>query len=715
MQGNHRFNKRRLAWAISMALSTMAYHPAAYTQEKSAEATLPEVKVQASSGNEKARKNGYTASKGVSATKTDTQLIESPQSISVINEQQLQEQGSQTLQEAVRYSVGVTSEAYGLDNRGDWLFIRGTEHTEYRDGLRVQAQTYDMPRPNPYSLERIEVLRGPASVLYGSGTVGGIVNLVSKKPQAEQKRELNVQYGSYNHKQVGIDLTGPANESGSVLYRLVGAYNDSGTQVDHTDIKNWFIAPSLTFLPSDKTSLTLLGNFQRNQTDGATAAFPPHSGTISPNPNGRIPTSLFSGERGYDHHYLSQNSLGWQFAHEFDERWTFRQNARWSKSKLDYATLYPAIFTGVGGNPFVDANRRLVDRFGYANKQETSVFGVDNQLQSKWNLGETHHTVLLGVDHLWVKQHNRNGGSFSDTDFDLFNPVYGIVPASELATVTDQADQRVRQTGVYLQDQIRIGHWTVTAGVRNDTVTNKIESSEQQQDSAFSKRFGLVYLADNGLAPYASYSESFNPTVGVSATGKNFEPREGEQVEVGLRYQPVNTRNMYSVALFDLKESNRVVFDPAIGGNVQKAGVKARGVELDSLTSITNKLDLIANYSYTHARSDDGLGNETHVAEVHPHVATIWATYRFSLAGYEGFRAGAGARYIGANRDETNTLEVPSVTLFDAMLGYETEKWRASINALNITDETYVASCLSRGDCWYGSRARAVASVTLKF
>lgn len=703
--------KKTLAMAITaLSLNTQA-------AETPQETTLSEVAVEAdgvSAGN--SANDGYQTSEARSGTKTDTLLIETPQSITVVTEQQLKDQASQTLQEAVRYSTGVTSEAYGLDNRGDWLFIRGTEHTEYRDGLRVQAQTYDMPRPNPYSLERVEILRGPASVLYGAGTVGGMVNVISKRPQEKARREINFQYGSYDHKQVGIDLTGPLNDEGTVLYRLVASEADSGTQVDFTDTENWFIAPSLTLRPSDRTSLTLLANFQRDKTDGATAAFPPHSGTISHNPNGRLPTDLFSGERGYDHHYLSQQSLGWEFSHAFNDRWTIRQNARVSQSDLDYATLYPSIFSGVGGNAFQDANQRLVNRFGYANKQETEVVVVDNQLESKWNVGSTHHTVLMGVDHMNVLQENRNGSSFSPTLFDLYDPQYGIVPDSELAVAVDQPDQRVRQTGVYLQDQIRIGeHWTFTVGLRNDRVTDKVQGGEEQKDSAFSKRFGVVYLASNGLAPYFSYSESFNPVVGLDASNNTFKPRRGEQVEVGMRYQPVGSEDMYTVSVYDLQEENRLSSDPDNPNfSIQKGKVNVWGVELDAVTKVTDRLDLLANYTYTHARTKDG-SSESYVPEVHPHVASLWTTYRFSLGDYDGFKLGGGVRFIGSNRDETGTLDVPSVTLFDAMLAYETDDWRASLNALNITDETYIATCLSRGDCWYGSRARAVASVTFKF
>jgi iron complex outermembrane recepter protein len=697
--------------AVSIALIgwvTLAVESKAETQTSE---TLPAVTVKANA--DQGSDDGYVAKSALAGTKTDTEIIENPQSVTVVTEQQIAEQGSQTLQEIVRYSAGVTAEAYGLDNRGDWLFIRGTEHTEYRDGLRVQSQTFDMPRPNAYALERVEILRGPSSVLYGASTVGGQVNLVSKRPQAETRREMNLQYGSYDHKQVGIDLTGPMNETGSVLYRLVAMANDRGTQVDFTNMRKWFIAPSLTFIPSEDTSLMLLANFQRNDTDGATSAFPPHSGTILKNPNGKIPTRRFTGEPGYDHHDLAYNALGWEFKHDFNEIWSFRQNARASQSKLDYATLYPNVF-GNPENPFLDADQRLVNRFGYANKQETDVFTIDNQMVSKWNIGQTHHTVLLGIDYLQVKQDNRNGFSFSPTPFDLYDPVYGNVPPSELAVAVDQPGQKVNQIGVYLQDQVRIGdHWTVTAGIRNDLVRNKVQFTDEQDDSAFTGRIGAVYLADNGLAPYISYSESFNPEIGLDINNQSFKPKRGKQTEVGVRYQPPGSASMYTVSIYDLKESNRIVYLPA--GAVQKGEVNVWGLELDAIVSLTRKVDLLANYSYTHARTDDGDGGKGRLAEVHPHTASLWATYKFSLGDYDGFKMGGGVRYIGQNRDEAGVLKVPSTTLLDAMVAYEADEWLASLVANNLTDETYIASCLTRGDCWYGSRAKVIASFTYKF
>jgi iron complex outermembrane receptor protein len=685
---------------------------------QSAPTALPAVTVTGAQETAHGPSEDYVANRAATGTKTDTPIIETPQSISVVTDQQMLDQGAQTLQEAVRYSAGVTSEAYGLDNRGDWLFIRGTEHTQYYDGLRTQSQSWNMPRPEPYALERIEILRGPSSVLYGSSTAGGMVNVVSKRPQAEAAHELTVQYGSRDHKQVGMDFTGPITVDGDWLYRLVAMGYAKDTQVDFTDSARWLISPSLTWQPRDRTNLTLRAHVQRDYTDGATAAFPPHSGTILPNPNGELPTDLFTGEPDYDRFDIEQNFVGWEFEHGFDEHWTVRQNGRYSVSSLDYRTLYPNIFgLPIGSNQFQDANQRLVDRWGWANTEQMDVFLLDNQVQSQWYLGPMQHTVLVGIDYMDVNQDNRNGFSFSATLFDLFDPVYGNVPDSELAVAVDQSDQFVSQVGIYAQDQIKFGqHWVLMGGLRHDWLENEIEDGDEQSDTALTGRVGAVFLADNGLAPYASYSQSFNPEIGQNATGEAFEPKRGEQIEVGVRYQPKGSNSMVTVAAYDIDETNRLASDPNNPNEqVQLAGADIWGVEVEAVANVTRNLDLIASYAYTHARTHDAAGVESEIAEVHPHTAALWSKYEFSIGGVSGFSIGGGVRYLGSTTDETDTLDVPSVTLFDALFAYETGPWRLGVTASNITDETYIASCLARGDCWYGSRANVVGTVSYRF
>ena len=279
------------------------------------------------------------------------------------------------------------------------------------------------------------------------------------------------------------------------------------------------------------------------------------------------------------------------------------------------------------------------------------------------------------------------------------------------------------QVGFYAQDQMKFcQHWSLVAGLRHDTATSKVEDgvTKTQTDNATTGRIGAVYLADNGLAPYISYSESFVPVVGTNFFNKAYSPKTGKQTEVGLRYQPLNSNSMYTASMYKLKESNHLSSDPTNPNNQLQGGeAKVWGIELEALANLTDHIDLIANYSYTHARtnSDKDLVALTgpYIAEVHENVASTWATYQFSVADITGFKVGAGVRYVGSGTDETGTLDLPSVTLFDAMLAYENAKWKFALNGNNITDKTYITTCGARGDCWFGSRSSVVGSLTYKF
>lgn len=688
-----------------------------------AEETMPEVSVSATAVQETALggTEDYVANRSMTATKTDTPIIETPQSITIVTQQQMLEQGAYTLQDSLNYTTGVTAGAYGLDNRGDWMLIRGVEHTQLYDGLRTHIQTYDIPRPDPFFLERVEVLRGPGSVLFGQGSVGGTVNVVSKRPQAETSRILNVQYGMYDRKQIGIDLTGKVDEAGELLYRFVGLAKDTGTQVDYTDNNRYQIAPSLLWKPSDRTSLFVQLNLQKDKTEGATSAFPPHSGTVIANPNGKIPLKRFNGEPGIDHTYLDNQDINWQFEHAFNDTWTVRQNGRFSNVKYDHVSIYPNIFLGVGG--FTGA---AVTRSSYVNLARTRTFSLDNHLQAKFDIANTNHTLIGGVDYFRSKIDERNGFNNITTPFNLYNPVYGNYNPSELAVASDQPDNTTDQIGFYIQDQMKLGkHWAFTAGLRRDETNKSTEGvSGEQTDYATTGRVGVVYLADNGLAPYASYTESFTPVIGNNFFGEPYKPMEGKQKEVGLRYQPEDSNSMYTFSYFDLELKNALSPDP--GGNplnqVQAGQTNSRGFELEALANLTDNIDLIANYTYTKARRNNGLRDpdgsptrDTRIAEVRDNTASVWATYRFSIADIPGFKVGAGVRYLSDNKDETSTLELPSVTLFDAMLSYENKDWRAAINGTNLGDKVYFATCLSRGDCWYANRMNIVGSLTYKF
>lgn len=686
-----------------------------------AEATLPVVRVRGQSETATGPVKGYAAQRSGTATKTDTPLNEVPQSISVIGAEQIRDQGSPNLQEALRYTPGVRTETYGVDNRGDWFSLRGGSNgSTLLDGLRRTLTGYwGIIRYEPYAFERIEVLRGPASVIAGQNGPGGVVNLVSKRPLAEHAAEAGIQLGNYDHKQIQADLTGPLNADGSLLYRVVALSKRSGTQVDHAYDDRDLVAPSLTWRPSAATSFTLLTQYQRDESGNLNAFFPAQ-GTLLPAPNGPIPMNTFIGEPDWDTYGGDRWSLGWELEHRLSDAWTLRHHLRSERTDGKMRTMYAAWYDGFvdsAGAP--DPNGTYLNRMFYAADDRDRVTSADLLFEGKLRFGSVSHTLLLGGDGLYSKWGQRYYGDFPATPLDVYNPVYGSFPLPPLPD-TPETVTSARRFGVLVQDQMKIGdRWVVVAGLRRDKATTSIYgSSSAQKDMATSVNLGGVWLA-GAWSPYLNYSESFEPVAGTDFDGNLFKPQRGKQVEAGVKWQAAD-RLSAAAALYELREKNRLTTDPDplhVGFSVQTGEVTVKGLELE-LTGQLASWDLTAQYTYTDAQitktgtsADEQATLGQQLEAIPKQSAGLWAVHRF--AAMPGLRAGFGVRYVGESGDGlAGGLEVPAVTLFDAMVSYEIPGWRFALNANNFTDKQYVASCLGRGDCWYGNRRRLFASVT---
>jgi iron complex outermembrane receptor protein len=650
---------------------------------------------------------GYARQDAEGATKTDTPIIETPQAVSVISGTQMLDQGVLTVQDALRYSAGVRADAYGVDSRGDDAFIRGASFVSYLDGLR-QSFGGSYARTEPYFLDHIEVVRGPSSVLYGQGTTGGLIGLTSKRPQFTAAHEVQVQVGNNARKQVAFDFTGPMDAAGHWAYRLIGVVRDADSQIDHVSDDRKAISPSVTWQPDANTRWTLLANLQFDH-NGTSLNFLPHSGTLLFNPNGRIPTNRFVSEPGFDRYDTNQRALSSFFEHRFNDTWKFTQNARYSHDNVDYRSLYPNVY-GNPADPFLDDDQRTVSRYSYISLSRHKRFVTDTRLEGDFDTGSMHHRVLLGADLGYSHTDSRQGNGVDLVPFDLYAPVYGngFVPPDILPAPSSHT----RQTGLYAQDQINWGeHWIGTVGVRHDRATLTTGDS-RSVDNATTSRFGVMYRFDNGLVPYVSYTESFQPLDSLDFYNRPYEPLRGKQYEAGLKYQPVGGATLLTATYFDLREENRLAPDPQNPLNQIQAGrAKTRGVELEGSSRLGNHVDLIGTYTWTKARPDDG----TIVAGLPKNQASAWGVYHVNDADSDGFSFGIGARYIGTNYDETGTLVVPRKTLFDAMVAYTQGPWRFSVNAANVTDQAYSATCLARGDCFYGPRRSIMGNASYRF
>ena len=693
--------------ALAFGLGTSA----AIAQDTSRTTTLPAVTV--TDGVTESATGpvlGYVAKRSATATKTDTPLSETPQAVSVITADRMRDQGAQTIQDALRYTAGVRGETYGLDSRGDWSTVRGTDPVVFQDGMQQTFGYYASARPDPFTLERIEVLKGPASVLYGQGSVGGIINLVTKRPVDTRHGEIQLQAGNYDRAQLAADLTGPLNQDKTLLYRLVAIGRDSGTQVDKVDDDRYVLMPSLTWRPDAQLEWTLLANLQKDET-GSTTQFLPHAGTVLPAPAGlpRIPVDVFMSEPGFDEYDTEQRALTSLLTYRPNDVWTLRQNLRYADSEVSYQTIYPRF------RPQLQPNGDI-DRVFWVAKPDLKYWTVDHQAQATLDQGRLKQTLLAGIDFQHAVTNRRWAYGAAGT-LNLYNPVYGNFTPPAASAFVDDPENTIRQTGFYVQDQLTWDErWIVVLGLRHDRAENETDGNPTQRDDANTKRLALMYKADNGLSPYLSYAESFEPTIGLNGDGKAFKPLRGEQYELGLKYEPAGGFGLINAAIYDLREENRKAPDPNNPLNQLQTGeARTRGLELEAVLHVARNWDLIATYSYTDSEVLKGTNAGKNLPSVPEHMASLWSQHRFSIGEMTGFRGGFGVRYIGTSWDGTDTLATPSQTLVDAMVGYDVGAWSFALNVNNLTDETYYTTCLARGDCFVGNLRTVVGTVSYRF
>jgi iron complex outermembrane receptor protein len=713
--------KKRRAHAVhgltaSKFIANLALAPLALAVAQLAGAqTLPAVTVKEEAVRETATSpvTGYRAGRSASGTKTDTPLHETPQSISVITRDFIEDQGAGNLQDTLRYSAGVFANTYGFDNRGDWANIRGTAFTQYQDGLRMLFGSYNNIRPDPYALERVEVVRGPASVLYGQGGFGGLVNMVSKRPQADAAKQIDLSVGSFNRRQLAIDLTGPLNADGTLLYRLIALGRDSGSQVDHVPDDRSLLAPALTWRPDTRTSVTLYANSQKDLS-GSSVGFFPWQGTIRPAPRGQIPTHTFISEPGFDEYRAEQTMVGYEASHQISDTFTIRQNLRKSDSHVSYKSLYSRF----GPAPVLNPDGQTINRTISNQQNEVQALTADTQLQAKWRHGGLENTLLAG----WDWQDVTTGGARASANapaINVYAPVYGnytpLTAVPVLPTVQTQS-------GLYLQHQAKWNErWIGVVGMRHDKAASDTggAAASRLDSSANTGRLGLAYASPEGWTPYASYSESFVPVAGINFFGQAYKPQTSQQQELGLKFQPPGSNTSYTAAAYNIRETNRRTPDPANPLNQLQVGeVRIKGFELEANVALTRALDLVAAYSQTDAKvtqTNTAAELGKRLSSVPGEQASLWARYKFMLAGQGGFSAGAGVRYVGSSWDGRDILETPSFTLLDAMLGYEQGPWKASLTVNNLSDKVHVTTCLNRGDCFYGARRTVALNLRYRF
>jgi iron complex outermembrane receptor protein len=675
---------------------------------------------------------GYVAKRSNVGTKTDTPILETAQSISVIGRKQIDDQSPLTINQALRYTPSVTMEQRGGSGstRLEQFFIRGFTAPIFLDGLPLPSNRDAFPTVDPFRLERVDIVKGPASVLYGQSGPGGIVNLVSKVPQFVRHGEIFVQGGGLNEVRGGFDIGGPLGDgSGGAAdqfaYRVIGlGWKGDGPAVT-TEVERAFINPSVTWRPNADTSLTIIGHYQRDPKSGFYGGFP-SVGTVFPRNFGngligRVPVDFYDGDRGIERSDRTHASIGYLFDHRLSENLRFHSAGRYLRSESDYRSVYSA-FSSKNDET---TSGPMLARSVIGTRTGIDGWTIDNNAVADFDTGPLRHAALIGLDHRTFETRTLSS-PFPDTQsLNILAPNNDM----NLAAPGFTSDARItaKQTGVYFQDQIKFDRFVLTLGGRYDwarqsgptrvIATNSV-TRQNVPAEAFTGRASLLYLFDNGIAPYVSYSEAFEPITNGRIfdgnVGRIPDPVSSDQYEAGIKYQPPGTDILLTAAAFDIRRSNSPQSDPQHRGFVIQTGqVGVQGVEFEARANLFEGLTVIGGFSLLDARVVKDINAsliDRGPVQIPNATASLFADYRFTHGLLRGLGIGGGIRYLGPSwGNATNAFKVPESLLLDALVSYDLKHLTPSldgftmqVNAQNLLNERYVASCLSYITCFQG-------------
>ncbi|MCD6743874.1 ferrichrome porin FhuA, partial [Escherichia coli] len=670
-----------------------------------------------------------------------------PQSISVVTAEEMALHQPKSVKEALSYTPGVAVGTRGASNTYDYLIIRGfaadgQSQNNYLNGLKMQGNFYNDAVIDPYMLERAEIMRGPVSVLYGKSSPGGLLNMVSKRPTTEPLKEVQFKAGTDSLFQTGFDFSDALDDDGVYSYRLTGLARSANAQQKGAEEQRYAIAPAFTWRPNDKTNFTFLSYFQ-NEPETGYYGWLPKEGTVEPLPNGkRLPTDFNEGAKN-NTYSRNEKMIGYSFDHEFNDTFTVRQNLRFAQNKVSQKSVYgygmcsdPLYSSNPSSSPCANVPQsqwgHTLTRQYVIDNEKLENFSVDTQLQSKFATGSVDHTLLTGVDFMRMRN-----------DIDSWFGYAGSVAPSDIYNL-DRSDfdfgahpnpsgpyrvlLKQKQTGLYVQDQAQWDKVLVTLGGRYDwadqsSFNRDYGNKSERDDKEFTWRGGVNYLFDNGVTPYFSYSESFEPASQTDANGDLFAPSKGKQYEVGVKYVPEDRPIVVTGALYQLTKTNNLMADP--NGSlfsVEGGEIRARGVELEAKAALSASVNLVGSYTYTDAEytTDTNYKGNT-PAQVPKHMASLWADYTFFDGPLSGLTLGTGGRYTGSSYgDPANSFKVGSYTVVDALVRYDLARVgmagsNVALHVNNLFDREYVASCFNTYGCFWGAERQVVATATFRF
>ena len=735
---------RKIAAVVATAVAGMsAYAQAAETPKK--EETITVTAAPAAQESAWGPAATIAARHSATGTKTDTPIQKVPQSISVVTSEEMALHQPRSVKEALSYTPGVAVGTRGASNTYDYLVIRGfaadgQSQNNYLDGMKMQGNFYNDAVIDPYMLERAEIMRGPVSVLYGKSSPGGLLNMVSKRPTTEPLKEIQFKAGTDSLFQTGFDFSDAIDDDGVYSYRLTGVARSNNAQQENKGEQRYAIAPSFSWRPDDKTTFTFLSYFQ-NEPETGYYGWLPKEGTVDPLPNGdRLSTDFNEGAKN-NTYSRNQKMVGYSFDHEFNDTFTVRQNLRFAENKTSQNSVYGY---GVCTDPANSGSKQCAalapaDKGHYlarkyvVDNEKLQNFTVDTQLQSKFATGQVDHILLTGVDFMRMRNDINSWFGYDDSVplLDLYNPVSSDFDFGSKDPATSGAYQilnRQKQTGLYVQDQAQWDKVLVTLGGRYDWADQEsynrvLNTTSKRDDTQFTWRGGVNYLFDNGVTPYFSYSESFEPASQTDAQGKLFSPSKGKQYEAGVKYVPNDRPIVITGAVYQLTKTNNLMADPAGSFfSVEGGEIRARGVELEAKAALSASVNVVGSYTYTDAEytTDTNYKGNT-PAQVPKHMASVWGDYTMFDGPLSGLTLGTGVRYTSSSKgDPANSFTVGSYTLVDALVRYDLARVgmagsNVALHVNNLFDREYVASCFNTYGCFWGAERQVVATATFRF
>lgn len=736
---------RKIAVVVATAVSGMSVYAQAAVEPK--EDTITVTAAPAPQESAWGPAATIAVRQSATGTKTDTPIQKVPQSISVVTAEEMALHQPKSVKEALSYTPGVAVGTRGASNTYDYLIIRGfaadgQSQNNYLNGLKMQGNFYNDAVIDPYMLERAEIMRGPVSVLYGKSSPGGLLNMVSKRPTTEPLKEVQFKAGTDSLFQTGFDFSDALDDDGVYSYRLTGLARSANAQQKGAEEQRYAIAPAFTWRPNDKTNFTFLSYFQ-NEPETGYYGWLPKEGTVEPLPNGkRLPTDFNEGAKN-NTYSRNEKMIGYSFDHEFNDTFTVRQNLRFAQNKVSQKSVYgygmcsdPLYSSNPSSSPCANVPQsqwgHTLTRQYVIDNEKLENFSVDTQLQSKFATGSVDHTLLTGVDFMRMRN-----------DIDSWFGYAGSVAPSDIYNL-DRSDfdfgahpnpsgpyrvlLKQKQTGLYVQDQAQWDKVLVTLGGRYDwadqsSFNRDYGNKSERDDKEFTWRGGVNYLFDNGVTPYFSYSESFEPASQTDANGDLFAPSKGKQYEVGVKYVPEDRPIVVTGALYQLTKTNNLMADP--NGSlfsVEGGEIRARGVELEAKAALSASVNLVGSYTYTDAEytTDTNYKGNT-PAQVPKHMASLWADYTFFDGPLSGLTLGTGGRYTGSSYgDPANSFKVGSYTVVDALVRYDLARVgmagsNVALHVNNLFDREYVASCFNTYGCFWGAERQVVATATFRF